>query len=97
MAKRVIMTEQDIHNIVMDVVNKIIKEEGEGGTGGATSCGNVMQGGGTNPSAGQYDVPFLADKETEKRNEDFDNGSISMHRTDEETDVVRRPIYKVRK
>ena len=56
-----------------------------------------MQGGGTNPSAGQYDVPFLADKETKKRNKDFKNGSIAMHRTDEETDVVRRPIYKVRK
>lgn len=31
-----------------------LTEDGEG----ASSCGSVMQGGGSNPSAGQYDVPF---------------------------------------
>jgi len=95
--KRIRITEADIHRMVMEAVETVLSEEGEGGIGGATSCGNVMQGGGTNPSAGQYDVPFITDKETKKRNKDFKNGSISMHRTDEETDVVRRPIYKVRK
>lgn len=32
-----------------------LKEDGEGG---ATSCGSAMQGGGVNPDAGQYTVPF---------------------------------------
>lgn len=97
MAKVIRITESDIHNMVMNVVESILSEDGEGamGTGGATSCGNVMQGGGSNPSAGQYDVPFQADKETKKRNKDFKNGSISMHRVGEGTDVISRPIYKM--
>lgn len=27
--------------------------------GGATSCGSAMQGGGVNPSSGQYEMPFI--------------------------------------
>lgn len=62
----------------------LVSEEGEGG--GATSCGSVMQGGGSNPSAGQYDVPF---KNVQRRsfwnpaltrNKDSKNKSISMNR-----------------
>lgn len=41
-----------------------LNEEGEG-VGGATSCGSAMQGGGSNPSAGQYDLPF---KPIQRRN-----------------------------
>lgn len=61
----------------------LIDEDGECG---ATSCGSVMQGGGLNPSAGQYDVPF---KNVQKRdfwkpaltrNKDEKNKSISMNR-----------------
>ena len=37
--------------------NSVIEEEGEGG---GMSCGFAMQGGGTNPSAGQYDAPITA-------------------------------------
>lgn len=61
-----------------------LNEEGEGG--GATSCGSVMQGGGSNPDAGQYTVPFGSVQrrkfygDTLKRNKDFKNGSISMNR-----------------
>lgn len=65
-----------------------LNEEGEGGAaiGGATSCGSVMQGGGTNPDAGQYTVPFGQVQRRDfykgalKRNKDSKNGSISMNR-----------------
>lgn len=61
-----------------------LNEEGEGG--GATSCGSVMQGGGSNPDAGQFTVPFGNVQrrkfygDTLKRNKDEKNGSISMNR-----------------
>ena len=60
-----------------------LNEEGEGG--GATSCGSVMQGGGANPDAGQYTVPFgkiqrKFFKSSLTRNDDEENGSISMNR-----------------
>lgn len=41
----------------------LVKEDGEGGTGGATSCGNVMQGGGSNPDARSiYDTSISSTK-----------------------------------
>ncbi len=52
---------------------------------GATSCGSVMQDGGTNPSAGQYDVPFKSGQRRKfwspalKRNNDSKNKSISIN------------------
>lgn len=89
------LTEADLHNIIRDSVMRIIKEEGEGG---ATACGNVMQGGGSNPSAGQYDVPFGADKATSKRSKNFKNGSMTMQHADNEgTDVINKQIYRPRK
>lgn len=64
----------------------LVSEEGEGGIGGATSCGSVMQGGGSNPSAGQYDAPFKNIQKRDfwkpalTRNKDEKNKSISMNR-----------------
>lgn len=64
--------------------NTVITEDGEGG--GATSCGSVMQGGGTNPDAGQFITPISPIQRrkfysgTLKRNKDEKNGSISMNR-----------------
>ena len=40
-----------------EIEESILNEEGEGG-GGATSCGSAMQGGGSNPDAGQFIVPL---------------------------------------
>jgi len=60
------LTESDLHNIIADAVNKILKEEGEAGGGGATNAAGVMQGGGTNPGAGQYDVPAFGGKSKKK-------------------------------
>ena len=53
---------------------------------GATSCGSVMQGGGTNPDAGQFITPVSPVQRrkfyepTLTRNKDEKNGSISMNR-----------------
>lgn len=43
-----------------------LEEEGEAGGGGATNCAGTMQGGGTNPGAGQYDVPAFGGKKPKK-------------------------------
>ena len=62
---------------------EIVNEEGEGG---ATSCGNVMQGGGSNPDAGQFITPVSPTqrrnfwKPAMKRNKDEKNGSMTMNR-----------------
>lgn len=46
---------QKIHKLYDELFSQQITEEGEGG---ATTCGSAMQGGGGNPDAGQYTVPF---------------------------------------
>ena len=80
------LTENQLHKVIRETVLSIINEEGEGGMGGAASCGNVMQGGGSNPSAGQYDVPFGDTQRRDiyaparKRSKDFKNGSMMMQR-----------------
>ena len=65
MKKIIRLTESDLHQIVADAVNRILKEDGAGG-GGATNAAGVMQGGGTNPGAGQYDVPAFGGKAKKK-------------------------------
>ena len=59
------MTESDLRNIIREAVEKILSEDGIGG-GGATNAAGVMQGGGTNPGAGQYDVPAFAGQSKKK-------------------------------
>ena len=64
----------------------LVSEDGAAAGGGATSCGNVMQGGGGNPDAGQFITPVSPTqrksfwKPAMKRNKDEKNGSISMNR-----------------
>ena len=65
MGKIIRLTEQDLHRIVVETVNKILNEDGVGG-GGATNAAGTMQGGGTNPGAGTYDVPAFAGKSKKK-------------------------------
>lgn len=65
MKKIIRLTESDLHNIVREAVNRILDEEGAGG-GGATNAAGVMQGGGTNPGAGTYDVPAFGGKSKKK-------------------------------
>lgn len=87
-----------LHKIIRESMDKVLKEDG------ATTCGSVMQGGGSNPSAGQYDVPaFGNDKEGQKRSHDFKNDSMMMQRLSEEWDDMNkksnlqyRPIYQTR-
>lgn len=44
----------------------------------ASTCASVMQGGGSNPEAGQYTVPFVGDKETLRRGDGV-GGSTSVN------------------
>ena len=69
MKKIIRLTEGDLHRIVKEAVSEILSEDGEGGFaggGGATNAAGVMQGGGINPGAGQYDVPAFAKKKQKK-------------------------------
>lgn len=69
MKKIIRLTEEDLHRIVKESVQRILSEDGEGGFaggGGATNAAGVMQGGGINPGAGQYDVPAFAKKKQKK-------------------------------
>ena len=65
--KRIIrLTESDLHKLISEAVHNILSEDGEAGGGGATNAAGVMQGGGTNPGAGQYDVPAFGGKRKKK-------------------------------
>lgn len=80
------MIEMDDDNAYKDRGGIDMSIMNEDGVGGATSCGSVMQGGGSNPDAGQYTLPFgdvqrkSFYSDTLKRNKDEKNGSISMNR-----------------
>ena len=67
MKKLIRLTESDLHRIIRETVETIIREEGEAGGGGATNAAGVMQGGGTNPGAGTYDVPAFGGKVNKKK------------------------------
>lgn len=66
MKKIIRLTESDLHRIIRESVNRILAEDGEIGGGGATNAAGTMQGGGTNPGAGTYDVPAFAGKSKKK-------------------------------
>lgn len=70
---------KELYNDIVVDNNGLVKEEGEGG--GATSCGSVMQGGGSNPSAGQYEAPFAPVNRRKffKLALDRKNGSIAVN------------------
>lgn len=63
--KTIRITQDYIRNFVNETL-KVLREEGEAGGGGATNAAGVMQGGGTNPGAGQYDVPAFGGKSKKK-------------------------------
>lgn len=80
---------KNINVIIAEAVAKVLKE---------TDCGGVMQDGGTNPSAGQYDVPFgdVQRKDiyapVRKRSKDFKNGSMAMQKAEDEKDVNKKNL-----
>ena len=52
------ITENELHRMISECVRSVVNEmEGAGG-GGATNAAGVLQGGGANPEAGEYTVPF---------------------------------------
>lgn len=93
------LTESDLHRIIKESVNKILREVINSNKAinedGATNCASVMQTGcgnapeGTNPEAGQYTVPFGPDKETSDRTPGFSVKGKAVGKSD----VQRRQIY----
>jgi hypothetical protein len=67
----VTITPNYIRSLVNETLNILMNEEGESGGGGATNAAGVMQGGGTNPGAGQYDVPAFGGKTNKKKADGF--------------------------
>lgn len=86
--KQVFSDTKQIINDVLDMDGETYKNRGgyDESLVSETDCGVVMQGGGGNPSAGQYDVPLSSPqrrgfwKPALKRNKDEKNKSISMNR-----------------
>lgn len=86
--KQVFSDTKQIINDVLDMDGETYKKRGgyDESLVSETDCGGVMQGGGGNPSAGQYDVPLSSPqrrgfwKPALKRNKDEKNKSISMNR-----------------
>lgn len=50
MRKIIRLTESELHDIVKEAVNRILKEDGEIGGGGATNCVGINVGGAAGPS-----------------------------------------------
>lgn len=88
------LTESDLHRIIIESVERVLKEDGLAG-GGATNCAATMQTGsgkahlGTNPEAGQYTVPFGADAATADRHPGFSVDGKAKGKTS----VISRPVY----
>lgn len=86
--KHVFSNTKKIINDMLDMDGETYKKRGgyDESLVSETDCASVMQGGGDNPSAGQYDVPFSSPqrrsfwKPSLKRNKDEKNKSISINR-----------------
>lgn len=84
------LTEQDLHRIISEAVERIISEDGEGG-GGATNCAGTLQGGGTDPDAGTYTVPFGGVQRRKGYSAKGDKVSKGMTAVDMKPALMRKP------
>jgi hypothetical protein len=60
------LTESDLHQMVMETVNKILAEDGEIGGGGATNCVGINVGGAAGQAKNHIDAPAFAGKNKKK-------------------------------
>lgn len=92
-----ILSENYLHRIINEVINDVLSEDGAGavGGGGATNCAGTMQGGGTNPGAGQYDVPFGGMVRRKKYSPKGDKTSKGMTQVDMSDAYDRSPGFSV--
>lgn len=86
-----------IRRIVKEEINRLLKE---------TDTGFAMQDGGTNPSAGTYDVPLRKKNgqtdvqrrdiyaPTQERSHDFKNGSMMCQKASSENDGTINKKHK---
>lgn len=60
------LTESDLHQMVMEAVNKILAEDGEIGGGGATNCVGINVGGAAGQAKNHIDAPAFVGKNKKK-------------------------------
>ncbi len=60
------LTESDLHQMVMEAVNKILAEDGEIGGGGATNCVGINVGGAAGQAKNHIDAPAFGGKNKKK-------------------------------
>ena len=60
------LTESDLHQMVMEAVNKILSEDGEIGGGGATNCVGINVGGAAGQAKNHIDAPAFGGKNKKK-------------------------------
>ena len=56
------LTESDLHQMVMEAVNKILAEDGEIGGGGATNCVGINVGGAAGQAKNHIDAAPFSNK-----------------------------------
>lgn len=87
MKKIIRLTENDLHSIIRNAVDKILREDGAGAVGGAAANGSGFMNGANNAqtsSNAQFDVPFggkpLKQKHNlGKKNDDFFGDTTKRH------------------
>ena len=90
----VTVTPNYIRSLVNETLNILMNEDGgAAGGGGATNAAGVMQGGGTNPGAGQYDVPAFGGKTNKKKADGF--GEPIMRQAHNLGDVTQAKVNQV--
>lgn len=60
------LSESDLHQMVMEAVNKILAEDGEIGGGGATNCVGINVGGAAGQAKNHIDAPAFGGKNKKK-------------------------------
>lgn len=60
------LTESDLHQMIMEAVNKILAEDGEIGGGGATNCVGINVGGAAGQAKNHIDAPAFGGKNKKK-------------------------------
>lgn len=93
-SKPVRITQEYIRSLVNETLNILMNEEGEAGGGGATNAAGTLQGGGTNPGSGTYDVPAFGGKSKKKVGGEVFSEPI-MRQGHNLGDITKAPVKQV--
>lgn len=95
MRKIIRLTESELHNVLNNIISRIIKEEGEIGGGGATNCVGINVGGAAGQAKNHIDAsPFSRKPLKQKHN--LGNPTTEKANGMDMTDVMdRTPGFSV--